>query len=74
VSIAAVSRTGAVGCTAAASTAAVHTGCIEGAVGDKDGRLRSRGSPPRSAAAVVEGRREAQIMVESSHRSADDCH
>ena len=45
-SIAAVSRTGAVGCTAAASIAAVHTGCIEEAVGDKDGRLRIPGSPP----------------------------
>src|SRR6476660_6253955 len=38
-SIAAVSRTGAVGGTAAASIAAVHTGCIEEAVGDKDRRL-----------------------------------
>ena len=40
------SGTGAVGCTAAASIAAVHTGCIEEAVGDKDGRFRIRGSPP----------------------------
>jgi hypothetical protein len=36
VSIAAASRTGAVGCIAAASIAAVHTECIEEAVGDKD--------------------------------------
>ena len=44
--IAAVSRTGAVGYIAAASVAAVHTGRIEEAVGDKDGGLRILSSPP----------------------------
>ena len=46
VSIAAVSRTVAVGCSAAASIEVVHTGCIEEAVGDKDGQFRIPGSPP----------------------------